>query len=121
MGSKVSATYNLSFQKAPLITLAALTSVRMMLGDTICQQIERTQNPQKRFDFNRTRIFGLHGLLVNGPFLYTVYTHVYPRFPSSAVGTVQKMLLSQTFVSFMSIVLFYTFVPLFKGGSLRDS
>ena len=87
MGSKVSAAYNHSFAKAPLITLAALTSTRMVLGDTICQYIERTQNSEKRFDFNRTRIFGLHGFFVNGPFLYTVYTHVYPRFPSTALGT----------------------------------
>jgi len=60
-------------------------------------------------------------MLVNGPYLYFVYNHVYPRFSNCALGTFKKMCLSQSLVSFTSILLFYTFVPIFKGGSLIES
>ena len=62
-----------------------------------------------------------YGIMVNGPFLHFVYTHVYPRFRSDFRGTAQKMLISQTIVSFSSIVLFYTFTPVLKGGNFQDS
>ena len=62
-----------------------------------------------------------YGFLINGPYLHFVYSHVYTRFKSNALGTLQKMMLSQSLISATSILLFYTFTPLLKGGVLSDS
>ena len=88
MGGKLAAHYLRHLEQRPLITLALTTSLRMGLGDCICQGIEISQDREKTYQMHRTTTFMKYGFLVNGPFLHVVYSRVYTIFPQSIFGTI---------------------------------
>ena len=105
----------------PMLTLVVTTGLRMGFGDFCCQQIQRSAEPALEYELQRTVLFTSYGWLVNGPFLHVVYTKVYPRFADTVKGTAHKMLMSQGVVSPLSLILFYTIMPLMQGGTPQDS
>ena len=62
-----------------------------------------------------------YGFFVNGPFLHFLYSKLYVRFENNTFGTIKKMLLSQSIVSYSSILIFYSIVPLIQGKTVGDS
>ncbi len=62
-----------------------------------------------------------YGFFVNGPFLHFLYSKFYSRFENTPIGTIKKLLLSQSIVSYASIIIFYSIVPLIQGKTVGDS
>ena len=62
-----------------------------------------------------------YGFFVNGPFLHFLYSKLYVKFESNTLGTIKKMMLSQSIVSYTSILIFYSIVPLIQGKTVGDS
>ena len=51
-------------------------------------------NPEKKYDFSRTRNFAAYGLLANGPALHYTYSKLIPVFaPCNSYASLAKKLL----------------------------
>jgi len=62
--------YNRSLEKRPLITKMITSFITFGSGDLICQQIEKSKNKQKKFEFSRTIKQASFGMMV------TPYQHM---------------------------------------------
>ena len=62
--------YNLRIQKTPILTKCITSFTTFSIGDLICQQIERSSDKNKKFNFLRTFKQGSFGFLVHHIYIY---------------------------------------------------
>ena len=107
-----------SFGKHLLVTNTVSCGGFFVVGDTIQQRLEMTQNPGQKFDFQRSFRLGAVGLTQGPPHHYW-YIYLDKFLPGRSYGVVMKKILAdQIFAAPFFAITFIFGAGLMEGNSL---
>ena len=106
------------FGKHLVVTNTVSSGAFFLLGDAIQQRLEMSQNPGRRFDFQRNVRLGVVGLSQGPPHHYW-YHHLDKFLPGKSYGVViKKILADQIFAAPFFAVTFIFGAGLMEGNTL---
>ena len=71
--------YERCHKKRPLMTVMISSGILAGIGDIICQNLEKSLNPdKKKFDYYRLLCLSAHSFCLGGPYLHFTYTRIIP-------------------------------------------
>ena len=109
----------------PIFTKCMTASGINVLGDGICQLLQKKQKNElgTPFDWKRSATFGTMGFFYVAPMLHMNYSFILPSLvPATAkLATLKKVCIDQTFFAGVMNIGFFTFLNLLEGKTLQNA